>query len=83
MKIIESPRRARRSTIKLITCDWIKETSSAETGSSATITSGSSEAPGQSRCAAALAAGKLVRIALRRLGRQADKPKQLGDTLAA
>ena len=82
MKISVSPRSRCRSRSRLSTCAWI-ETSSAETGSSATITFGlERQRPGDAD-ALPLAAGELVRVAVVVLGVQADGVHQLLDGLLA
>ena len=58
------------------TCAWI-ETSSAETGSSATMNSGLSGQGPRDADALALAAAELVRVAPDRVLRQADQLEQL------
>ena len=78
MKSIVRPKRSRRSLSRLITCAWI-DTSSADTGSSATMKLRlDRERPGDAD-ALALPARELVRIAARVLGREADQREQLGD----
>ena len=59
-----------------MTCAWI-ETSSAETGSSATMNFGSTASARAIPIALALAAGELVRIAVRVIRLQADHREQL------
>ena len=74
-----SPCSACSRFIRFRTCERI-ETSSALTGSSATITFGfEHQRPGQ-RDPLALAAGELVRVALERVSRQADLVEQLPNT---
>src|SRR3954464_9649531 len=89
----DRPSRARSSSSRLMTPAWI-ETSRAETGSSSTSSSGSSAGAravallrrgrgrGGDADALALAAGKLLRVAARVLGAQADEPQQLADPRA-
>ena len=64
-----------------MTCAWI-ETSSAETGSSQTISRGSTASARAMPIALPLPARELVRIAARVLGREADQPQNLGNALA-
>ena len=63
--------RACRSSSRLTICAWI-ETSSADTASSAMMTFGLQRQRAGDGDALPLAAGELVRIALRVVGRQAD-----------
>ena len=76
MKMKARPSSWRRSSSRFITWAWM-ETSSAETGSSATISFGlHRQRPGDAD-ALALTAGELVRVAVVVLGVQADQLEQL------
>ena len=76
------PSRAWSSSSRLTT-PACTDTSSADTGSSSTITFGSSaEGPGDAD-ALALAAGELVRVAVAVLRVEADEPEQLGHPVRA
>ena len=72
MNSIVSDKRSRRSASRLTTCAWI-DTSSADSGSSATMNSGSHRQRARDADALALAAGELVRKAAGVLGAQADQ----------
>ena len=63
-----------------MTCAWI-DTSSADTGSSQTISFGLDRQRAGDADALALAAGELVRIAAHVVGLQADRLEQLDDAL--
>ena len=70
-----------RSCSRFTICAWT-ETSSAETGSSHDDQLGLDRQRAGDADALALAAGELVRIAPRMLGRRPDAVQQLGDPLA-
>ena len=72
MNSMVRPRRSCRSRSRLTICAWI-DTSSAETGSSATMNSGSSDQRTGDADALALAAGEFMRVAIDRIGRQLDR----------
>ena len=81
MNRYDSPSRSWRSCSRFITPAWI-DTSSADTGSSSTISFGfEGQRPGDAD-ALALAAGELVREALGVVGRQTDQFEQLGDPVS-
>jgi hypothetical protein len=70
------------STSRFSTCDWI-ETSSADTGSSATIELRLQHERARDPDPLALAAAELVRVAVGSLGAQADALEHVGDELVA